>query len=48
MRSSRKNWMFHNTANGADASALVYSISETAPLVKAAITLRRGAWFDVY
>jgi hypothetical protein len=28
----KKNWMFHNTANGADASALVYSISETAKL----------------
>lgn len=28
----RKNWMFHNTANGANASALVYSISETAKL----------------
>jgi hypothetical protein len=28
----KKNWMFHNTANGAEASALVYSISETAKL----------------
>lgn len=28
----KKNWMFHNTANGAKASALVYSISETAKL----------------
>jgi hypothetical protein len=28
----KKNWMFHNTANGASASALVYSISETAKL----------------
>lgn len=28
----KKNWMFHNTANGANASALVYSISETAKL----------------
>lgn len=28
----KKNWMFHNTANGAVASALVYSISETAKL----------------
>ena len=28
----KKNWMFHNTANGATASALVYSISETAKL----------------
>lgn len=28
----KKNWMFHNTAKGADASALVYSISETAKL----------------
>ena len=26
----KKNWMFHNTANGAHSSALVYSISETA------------------
>lgn len=26
----KKNWMFHNTAKGASASALVYSISETA------------------
>lgn len=23
----KKNWMFHNTANGANSSALVYSIS---------------------
>lgn len=29
---NRKNWMFHNTANGASSSALVYSISETAKL----------------
>lgn len=28
----KKNWMFHNTANGANASAMVYSISETAKL----------------
>lgn len=28
----KKNWMFHNTANGANASALIYSISETAKL----------------
>lgn len=28
----KKNWMFHNTANGANASALVYSISETAKM----------------
>lgn len=28
----KKNWMFHNTANGANASALVYRISETAKL----------------
>ncbi len=28
----KKNWMFHNTANGASASAFVYSISETAKL----------------
>jgi hypothetical protein len=28
----KKNWMFHNTANGASASALIYSISETAKL----------------
>jgi len=28
----QKNWMFHNTARGAYASALVYSISETAKL----------------
>ena len=28
----KKNWMFHNTANGATASASVYSISETAKL----------------
>ena len=28
----KKNWMFHNTANGASASAYVYSISETAKL----------------
>ena len=28
----KKNWMFHNTARGANASALVYSISETAKL----------------
>jgi len=28
----KKNWMFHNTAKGATASALVYSISETAKL----------------
>ena len=27
-----KNWMFHNTARGAEASALVYSIPETAKL----------------
>lgn len=28
----KKNWMFHNTVNGASLSALVYSISETAKL----------------
>lgn len=28
----KKNWMVHNTAKGAGASALVYSISETAKL----------------
>lgn len=28
----KKNWMFHNTANGANSSVLVYSISETAKL----------------
>lgn len=28
----KKNWLFHNTANGAEASALIYSISETAKL----------------
>lgn len=28
----KKNWMFHNTAKGASASAMVYSISETAML----------------
>lgn len=28
----KKNWMFHNTANGASASAMVYSISEIAKL----------------
>lgn len=28
----KKNWMFHNTANGASANAMVYSISETAKL----------------
>lgn len=28
----KKNWMFHNTANGANASAMIYSISETAKL----------------
>ena len=28
----KKNWMFHNTARGAEASALVYSIPETAKL----------------
>ena len=28
----KKNWMFHNTAKGANASALIYSISETAKL----------------
>lgn len=28
----KKNWMFHNTANSAKASAMVYSISETAKL----------------
>ena len=28
----KKNWMFHNTAKGAGASALVFSISETAKL----------------
>lgn len=28
----KKNWMFHNTANGANASAIIYSISETSKL----------------
>ena len=28
----KKNWMFHNTVKGASASAMVYSISETAKL----------------
>ena len=28
----KKNWMFHNSANGAQASAMIYSISETAKL----------------
>lgn len=28
----KKNWMFHNSANGATASAMIYSISETAKL----------------
>lgn len=28
----KKNWMFHNTPNGANASAIIYSISETAKL----------------
>ena len=28
----KKNWMFHNSANGASASACIYSISETAKL----------------
>ena len=28
----KKNWMFHNTARGAEASVLVYRISETAKL----------------
>lgn len=28
----KKNWMFHNTAKGVSASAMVYSISETAKL----------------
>lgn len=28
----KKNWMFHNTAKGAHASALIYSISKTAKL----------------
>lgn len=28
----KKNWMFHNSANGAESSALIYSISETAKL----------------
>lgn len=28
----KKNWIFHNTAKGASASAMVYSISETAKL----------------
>ena len=32
MLGGKKNWMLHNTANGATASALVYSISETAKL----------------
>lgn len=28
----KKNWMFHNSINGAEASAAIYSISETAKL----------------
>ena len=28
----KRNWMFHNTAKGTAASAMVYSISETAKL----------------
>ena len=28
----KKNWMFHNTVNGAKASAIIYSITETAKL----------------
>jgi hypothetical protein len=28
----KKNWMFHNTAKGANGSTLVYSIFETAKL----------------
>ena len=28
----KKNWLFHNTAKGANASALIYSVSETAKL----------------
>jgi transposase len=28
----KKNWMFHNTINGAKASAVLYSITETAKL----------------
>lgn len=28
----KKNWMFHNSVNGASASALIYSISETAKI----------------
>ena len=28
----KHNWMFHNTENGANASTLVYSISETAKI----------------
>lgn len=28
----KKNWMFHNTARGASASAMIYSISETAKM----------------
>jgi len=28
----KKNWLFHNSVRGADSSALVYSISETAKL----------------
>lgn len=30
----KKNWMFHNTVNGAQTSAVIYSISETAKLNK--------------
>ena len=30
----KKNWMFHNTANGADSSALVYSISSISETAK--------------
>ena len=28
----KKNWMFHNSTKGADASAVIYSISETTKL----------------
>lgn len=36
-----KDWIFHNTARGASASALVYNISETAKLNN----LRPDAYF---
>ena len=38
----KKNWMFHNSVNGAEASAIIYSISETAKLNE----LRPYYYFD--